>query len=90
MVKTEKHYALWCIEKGLNPTKSENIIEFMKDDNVYYSDFGEIYIDTDNEMNYAFEIDGVDMYYHNSFELPEWAVDDDLVDIPLYYHLRNR
>lgn len=82
MIKTEKHYALWCAEKGLDPTRSENIIKFMQDDDVYYSEENlEIYIDEKNEMDWTIEIDGVDYYKHR--------MDVDVYPT-LYYHLRNR
>lgn len=82
MIKTEKHYAIWCVEKGLDPTRSENIIKFMQDDDVYYSEENlEIYIDEKNEMEFAIIIDGV-VYYKHEMDVDGYPT--------LYYHLRNR
>lgn len=91
MIKTQEMYAKYCKELGLTTGVYDNTLRFMNDEVYYSSDLDEIFIDSENRIEFAFtDVDGVDYYYHNDYSLPVWATKDDYVDVPLYRLLEDK
>lgn len=74
---------MYCQELGINPNRESNLRRFLEDETVFISLDGDIFIDSENEMEYYKD----DLYYHNSFNVTDGATKDSLVDVPLYQHL---